>query len=306
MKLASRANWATVGWQGIVLKAPADWGLAAVTGDRDKGYFRVDSPSASAVEVRWSAAKSPPDLAARAGEFLDSMRREGRKRKARFSGKIEAKRGLPPGTPVRFTWKGDRNGYGLLRYCAECGRVMIAQVVASHDGRCASLAAEILDSITDHREDGWQDWAVFGLRVAVPPEFRLEKQILMSGYIQLAFKARSGELAVEQWGLASSLLRRSSLEEWYPKDALAQVKHFKVALEPVADEEHPTLRLLGKRIGIGERVKTALRSLTLRPLPQRMHGYAWHCPDSNRLFSIRLVHDGEGLAERIREEMSCH
>ena len=43
---------AAVGWQGITLNVPSDWALVGVDGDQRKGYFRVDSPVASVIEVR--------------------------------------------------------------------------------------------------------------------------------------------------------------------------------------------------------------------------------------------------------------
>jgi len=297
-----------VGWQGITVETPDDWGLAAFSGDAEKGYFRVDSPLAAAVEIRWAPVKSTPDLVARANEFLSLMAQTRRKRKAKFTSKVEAKKGAAPGTPVKFTWKSDRNGYGKLVYCEQCKRVIITQVVAPNSVNCTSMAFGIVDSIKDHGEPGWRDWSLFGLRIAVPEGFHLEKHVLLSGYTQLVFKGRVGELTIEQWALANRLLKSSSLEEWYKKDSLSLVKGFNISLEPVEDvePEHPACRITGRRVGLANMIKTLLKSLTLRPLPGKMMGYVWHCPESNRLFSIRLVHDSVSLMESIRERMACH
>lgn len=307
-KTITRTKRTTVGWQGITVETPDDWGLAAFSGDSEKGYFRVDSPLATAVEIRWAPVKSAPDLAVSANEFLSLMAQASRKRKAKFTSKVEAKKGAKPGTPVKFTWKSDRNGYGKLVYCEECKRVIIAQVVAPNDANCTSMAFGIVDSIKDHGDPGWRDWSIFGLKIAVPEGFKLEKHVLLSGYTRLVFKSRVGELTIEQWALASRLLKRSSIEEWYKKDSLSLVKGFNVALGPVEDEEleHPGCRITGRRVGLVNMVKTLLKSLTLRPLPGKMTGYVWHCPESNRLFSIRLVHSSASFMESIRERMVCH
>ncbi len=71
-----------VAWQGITISAPDDWSLVGVSGDKKKGYFRVDGPHVSAVEVRWSLAHGKaPDLAAKARELLANLESGCRKRR---------------------------------------------------------------------------------------------------------------------------------------------------------------------------------------------------------------------------------
>ncbi|MEN6519956.1 MAG: hypothetical protein ABFD46_02240 [Armatimonadota bacterium] len=306
VKTIERKNRTIIGWQGITVETPDDWGLAAFSGDSEKGYLRADSPISTSVEIRWAAAKSAPDLAARADEFLSLMKKTSRKRKTKFTSKIEAKKDAEPGTPVKFTWKSDRNGYGKLIYCPDCGRVVIAQVVTPSDNNCTSMAFGVVDSIRDHSEPGWRDWSIFGIRAAVPEEFHLEKQTLLSAYTLLRFKGRSGELTIEQWGLAENLLKKYSLEEWYRKDSLAQVKGFKTALETIDEPGHMAMRISGQKIGLVNNIKAIAKSITLRPLPVKLSGYVWHCPEVNRLFSVRLVNNNAALIESIRERMFCH
>ncbi|MEN6371917.1 MAG: hypothetical protein ABFD64_07870 [Armatimonadota bacterium] len=306
VKNIERKNITTVGWQGITVETPDDWGLAAFSGDSEKGYLRVDSPIATSVEIRWAAAKSAPDLTGRAKDFLSLMKKTSRKRKSKFISKIDAKKNAEPGTPVKFTWKSDRNGYGKLMYCPDCGRVVISQVVAPSEENCTSRAFDIVDSIRDHGEPGWREWSIFGIRAAVPEGFKLEKQTLLSAYTLLRFKGRSGEITIEQWGLAENLLKKSTLQEWYKKDSLSQVKGFKVVLEPVEEPGHTAMRISGQRVGLVNSVKSIAKSITLRPLPVQLSGYVWHCPEVNRLFSIRLVNNDPALIESIRERMFCH
>jgi len=306
-------EFGAVGWQGIVLRVPKDWSLVGVSGDEKKGYFRVDSPYASAAEVRWTEARKMPDLEQKAREFLRELERATKKRRMSFTSKIKRR---PPtdaeiktgGASVGFTWRGDRNGYGRLLFCGACQRMVIVQVVSPLEEDLSGLAGEILRSACDHSELGWQTWALYDLEAAIPSEFRLERHTLMSSYILLSFKSKQGELTVERWGLAGTLLKRMDMMEWFRKDSLPDYRGFRVSIEPdEAEGGHEVLRITGRRAGIRQVARAAVRALTLRPLPQELGAYIWHCPDSNRLFAVRAVQsDALRLAREIRDRIECH
>lgn len=296
----------TVAWHGISLKVPADWSLVGVSGDEKKGYFRVDSPVASTLEVRWQAVmEKSPDLMVRARQFLSELERGCRKKKIRFTSKL--KQDKDAGNNVRFNWQSDRLGQGRLLYCEECDRIIIAQIVSARDDNVSHVAPVILDSIRDHRGDGLVDWALYGLEFAVPKGYRIEKQTLMSGYLSLEFKERAKRLFVERWGLAETLTSKDSLEQWYRKDACPDIKGFKFELASETVRGHEGLKLTGRRAGVKMAAKALASSMTLHPHPGLMTGYAWHCADSNRLFSVRASHlPGDDIAELIRDLITCH
>jgi len=295
---------ALVGWQGITVEAPDDWSLVGVSGDEKKGYFRVDSPVASALEVKWELATGKkPDLMVKAREYVSTIEKSVRRKKAKFTKDLKA----DGENSVRFWWRADRLGQGRIVYCEKCSRVIIGQVIATRDENIASVAASILDSISDHREDGWVSWALYGLAFAVPSGYVIDKQKLMSGYIGLFFKKGPRTIAVERWGLANTLLAKDEIEEWYRKDAVPDIKGYRVDFEPGAVFGHEGLVMKGRRSGIKQIAKAAAYSLTLHQFPAMMTGYVWHCEDSNRLFSVRVAHsEGDDTAERIRDSMKCH
>ncbi len=297
---------AAVGWQGITLKVPADWSLVGVNGDDKKGYFRADGPVASAVEVRWSSASGKaPDLMVKGREFLSTLEKSCQKKKIKFSKSL--KPGKDADGSVSFTWRADRLGQGRLIYCPDCDRVIIAQVVSSRDENVAREAPAILGSLKDHRDDGWTDWALYSLKFAVPAGYRIEKHVMMSGYLSLSFKRGARTLVVERWGLASTVLADDSLRSWYRKDALPDIKGYKVGFEESEIAGHEGLKLDGRRSGIKQFVKAAAYSLTLNPHPKFLTGFVWHCPDSNRLFSVRATHvEGDNIAQEVRGSIECH
>ncbi|MCX8053305.1 MAG: hypothetical protein N3B12_05820 [Armatimonadetes bacterium] len=296
-------KWATAAWHGISLRVPTDWSLVGVSGDEKKGYMRVDGPIASALEVRWSTAGGrPPNLMAKGREFLSTLEKGARKKPFKFTSKIKQE-----GDAVRFEWKADRIGQGPLAYCAQCDRVLIAQMVSPRDEDVSKIARVVLDSMRDHRSDGWTSWALYGLEFAVPKGYAIEKHSLMSGYLSLAFKNRGKRLIVERWGLAETMLGGDSLADWYRKDILPDIKGFRTEIIEDRIGEHQGLRVTGTAAGIKQTLKTAAASLTLHPNPTKLTGYAWWCEASNRLFSVRATHlDGEEVAEIVRDFIKCH
>jgi len=297
---------AAVGWQGITLKAPTDWSLVGVSGSDQKGYFRVDGPIAAALEVRWSAALGKsPNLEARANEFVNTLEKANRKTKARFSSKVRPARSYKDG--VEFSWQGERTGQGRIFYCAECDRVIVAQLTTTSDEDVSKIATAMLGSIRDHRDDGWVDWALYGLRLAVPRGYRIEKQTLMSGYIALDFRSHGKQLVVERWGLAKTLLQENPLPEWFRKDVVPDIKGYRIEMTQEQVRGHEGLIVKGRRSGIKQMAKAAVRSLTLYPHPGLLTALAWHCSESNRLFTVRATHTaGDDIVERVAGHIECH
>lgn len=297
---------ATVAWHGVSVTVPADWSLVGVSGDDKKGYLRIDSPIASALEVRWSAAQGKaPDLMVKGREFLADLEKSCRKNKIKFDRKIRPDSDDPD--TVVFSWRADRVGQGFLRHCRKCDRVMIVQMLMDREEKVSHLIPAILSSLRDHRDDDRTDWGLYGLEFTVPRGYRIDKQSLMSGYLSLSFKHGASTLVVERWALASTLLASDSLQEWYRKDVVPDIKGYVVQMAEESVRGHSGLRIDGRRRGARQAVKALVHSLTLHPHPGLLTGYAWHCTESNRLFAVRATHsEGNDAAETVRDSIVCH
>lgn len=301
MSAKSTNTW--VGWQGIVAEVPADWSLAAASGDEKSGYFRVDSTGSLALEVKWSKVGKQVDLYAQLGNYLDDLRRKARKKKLNFDQKIKSKEG----GAVSFTWRADRKAQGKLWVCEDCGRVIIAQVSGEPSDDVSNIASWVLPTIEDHSEDGWRTWALYELIAESPPGYRLEKQRLLSGYIQLTFRKGVNRLVIERWGLANVALRNADLKDWYEDRAAVDLRAFNYSVDPVDFEGEPGLAVKGRMSVPALAIRGLRELLTFRKPAIHLTAYAWVCESTNKVFSVRMMHTAaESIADEVLERVECH
>lgn len=293
---------ALIGWQGIVIEAPADWSLASVNGDEKSGYFRVNSPDTAAIEVRWSEASEKVDLSARLDTFLRDLDRKSRKRNLDFRSKTHARDG-----DILFTWRADRKAEGRLFRCPECNRAVIVQVSGMPGDPVSAVAATALPSVRDHSEGGWRTWAMYDLRAEVPPGYKLEKHRLMAGYLQLQFRKGANQLILERWGLANVALKKTTLGEWFAQRMRVDLTGFSYRVEELSDEPEPAVQAVGRRSGILGAYRTINDLSKLRMPAMRLDTYAWICEESNKIYSAQSMHTRrERIMDEVIARVECH
>ncbi|MFQ3548343.1 MAG: hypothetical protein SNJ70_01160 [Armatimonadota bacterium] len=293
-----------VAWHGIQVTVPEDWSLIGMQGTLEKGYYRVDGPVASALEIRWSDSMGKrPDAAVKVRQLLDRTEKENKKLNKKFSSETNE----ISSDDVRYSWVcEDRVGNGRALYCEKCDRMIMAQIISSRNDWHKEYAYEILESINDHREDNLINWGLLGFEFAVPEGFQLFKQVTLSGYLSLWFKKQSKILVVERWGLASSLKGNTSLEDWYRADVLNDIKGYRVNIESNRFREHEALKITGRAYGVMQTLKAIGKSFTLYPHPVLLTGYAWYCEESNRLYAVRGLHvEEDDFVELVRDSIPC-
>jgi hypothetical protein len=301
MSEKSSRTW--VGWQGIVLEVPADWSLAAVSGDEKSGYFRVDSTGSLTVEAKWFKVGKDADLHGKLGAYLEDLRRKARKRKTAFEHKIKPK---DEGT-ITFSWRSDRKAQGRLWRCDECGRVIIAQVSGSLSDDVSNVASYILPSVQDHSDEGWRTWALYDLVADVPPGYVLDKRQLMAGYIQLVFRKGTNRLLIERWGLANVALKKTSLSEWFAQRARLDLRPYKYSVQEVDFGGEAGIQVVGRRAGLLPALKSVREFVTFRRPAVYLDGYVWVCEESNKIFSIQSMHSkDESVLDGVLERTACH
>ncbi|MDH7481776.1 MAG: hypothetical protein QHH26_07365 [Armatimonadota bacterium] len=293
-----------VGWQGIVAEVPCDWSLASIGGDGKSGYFRVDSPHSLSLEVKWFTGSSERiDVRRRLEEFLKDLGRKARKRKVNFEYKIKSKE---DGT-ISFTWQADRKAVGKLTRCDRCKRILIAQVSGLSSDNVSGVASQILPSLMDHSEDGWQTWAVYDLIAEVPPDYRLEKHQLMAGYIRLNFRKGVNRLTIERWGLADVALRKCTFTEWYADRVRYDFRPFRYSMQEVDFDGESAIEVTGRRHGLKEILRSASELLRGKSPAIFLDACAWVCEESNKIYSVQAIHSRqEKVFDEVVDRVECH
>jgi hypothetical protein len=327
-----------IGWQGIRFLLPPDWNLTGFSMDRKDGYLKVDSSGSMFVQVKWTeptarpsmsgtlgglgwqmikkylfktpmAEKGEPDIRQILDAFLKTSGKQAKKAKASFECKIRPETTEANGRRValHFSWTGGGYGQGKIWYCRDCGRVIIAQVVGPNREEVSKIASEMMGTFIDHSSDGFYVWALYDLVCAVPQEFDLKSQKLMSGYLLLDFeKPGGGRLKIERWGLADVTLKKYPLQEWFKQ--ACELSTYKSKITDGVVQEHPAFNAKGKIRGILD-VARAYRESGFSFKPALYYeGCSWHCEETNKIYAIQTWRKkgDDSLIERIAERCECH
>ncbi len=324
-----------IGWGGIRFYLPVDWNMTGFSMERGGGYLKIDSPGSMFVQVKWFNTRerrrpftilemvrtlteimklsrppepSAPDLRAMLDTFLKDTGKQARKAKNSFDSKVKAETIEHRGerTAHHFTWSGAGSGQGKIWYCAECRRVVIAQVVGRGRDNLADVAASMFGSFTDHADGGWNTWALYDLESEVPEGFVLKSQKLMSGYLLLEFERRGERVRIERWGLANVTRKKFTLAEWFRH--ACRVNNQRVKTIDTRFHEHDAVRAVGRIKGLVSWFRAMRDSLpALRPASQ-YNGVVWECGETNKILAVQTWCNRrtEGLLEEVAARCVCH
>lgn len=303
---------AVTAWEGIAVQAPEAWNIVATSGTSDEGYYRVDGSEGEVAEFRWRKVRSQPDLEDVARDYLKQVKKSGRKQKNIFEGDIlgfrrraRSRKGQNLPTQVRFEWLSERQAFGKLLWCADCKRIIIAQVSFSAGRVDRNQAEAVLGSLHDHGADDKVEWGLYGLSFRTPPTVKLVRQQLMSGFLSMNFKGRTGRVIVERWGLAEELLRGGMLT-WHDQEYLGTLASFRGRTTPVDWGEHEALQTEGYEGGL-QRVRSLARAFFMPWRAERFASVAWHCPGTNRIVGVRAFgRKPLELARGVAASVRCH
>jgi hypothetical protein len=300
------------GWQGISALVPPDWNLAGIGGDFQSGYLRLDDGRMARLEIKWSPGDV--DLNKALDRYLRGLEKKGRRRTGITTfkgGRAVSRRSKPDKRLQGFSWRGPGvrgpvEAQGCIWRCRTCSRTVVAQVMAPPGEGLASLARTVLTSLEDHARDGLHTWGVYGLVCRIPEAFRMEKQRLMAGYIELLFTHGKSTLRVERWGMANVILSDVALGEWVERQNRKR-KDVRLSAEPARAHGHEAAALAGHRRrpfhGLRLRLERGLR----RRVPTEFAGQVWHCPPSNRIYSVESMHwDNETPLGKVVDSVVCH
>ncbi|UCC67749.1 MAG: hypothetical protein JSV79_11615 [Armatimonadota bacterium] len=299
-----------IGWQGISVRVPADWTLGAVGGDKKAGYLRVDDEKMPRLQVKWSRGRM--NLEQKRKEYVKRLTRRGRFRR-RATGlevttdeRVVSKRSKRKKELVGYGWRGPQCGIGVLWNCEVCGRALIAQVAWLLEEEGHETAREVLDSLDDHGTGGWETWGVDGLAFLAPEKYELSGWRRMTRYLEVSLARGAAQLKVARWGLVPMVLEGRPVKEWYEEEHRRR-RDVRWDGERAEVKGHEGVRAWGERRRLGGGVRRMAARLVRREAIDRFEGYAWHCPESNRLYLVESVHGKGGEITRgVVDSVVCH
>lgn len=303
------------GWQGVTVEAPENWNIGAISGDAKAGYVRYDDEEMPRLEIKWTAESGFVDLDKVVGKYLADIQK-GRPKHApeikvdRDIKLVSKRKRKKPGLRC-FHWQAEGAGYGAAWVCKDCGRTMIAQVVATQDEApeaARELAADVLLSIEDHPPDDWTLWSAYGFSCRVPSDFPLSGQRLMAGLIELEFEKDTETIKVARWGMANVALGKKTLQEWVGTEMGKALRRHHPDAEQVEIKGHEGLNIEGGWLPALHRLACFYRHCIGRMHADRLVARAWHCEPTNKLFYVETFVDraNTGLADEIVERIECH
>ena len=305
-------DWEVRAWEGVLVKVPPEWDIAAISGERKKGYLRIDDHKAMPrVELKWQQSRGFVNIE----EVIENYLKDLQKKRSAGEADIDVNRNISLVSNremkkrdlTSFSWKSEISGYGAAWYCDECERVIVVQVMTRPDEDGKAIAAEIIRSIEDHPDRGWVTWSTYGLQVQTLERFSLTEQKLMAGLIELRFEDKGEEIVAARWGMANIALAGGSLEQWAAREIRQFHKGIKLSFEETEFRGHPALLVSGYFSNPLKHIQSFAMHVMGKPYPETVQGWCWYCEDENRIYYIGTLFDEANaeMAEKIARRVEC-
>ncbi|HID06854.1 MAG TPA: hypothetical protein EYP10_06870 [Armatimonadetes bacterium] len=311
----STLSWQTIAWHGVELQAPADWHIAHLRITPNESYMRMEDGDLTRLEIKWVTMPpgKAPDLQEQAKAYLAQMEKEAKKRKLtlrkRVDTKLISKRQAKGRNVLTFDWQLDYIGEGMLWWCSDCNKVLMAQVIGNRGERIRELARRIFTSISDHARNEWQRWSLFGLQFEMHQSMKLGEYDAKSGYVRFQFRYGDEEsIEVARWSLANVILKRTSIEQWTADMLKEHLRRYAIDYRTVKIGSHSGIALQGRWKVPLKTVRLFFRQLSKRGALPRFQGWVWQCTDTNRILWVIAIVKPEHIewANHVIKTVKCH
>jgi len=302
-----------IGWDGITVRVPDDWSLAAVSADEKEGYLRVDGLDMPRLEIKWVASPGFVDLDQTVDKYLQTVKKGAKTGGQQFSVerdvRVVSKRQMQKDSLATFAWRDQQQAYGAAWICKQYERTVIAQVLGRpDDDKLRDTAQRVISSIGDHPIDGWVTWAAYDFVCQIPEDFSLIKQQMYSALLNFSFTRDTETIEVGRWGMAETVLADKTLDDWLQSELGRELRQHRPRSEETQFRGHQAVAFSGTKVPLLSGVKRFVRHIVGRPAPDKLLGYAWHCPPQNKIYVLYGLFDAQNyeLFDQIRDRIECH
>jgi len=314
-------DWTLFGWAGIQLEIPTTWELSGISGDEKNGYLRLDDADMPRLELKWAKSrKKKPDLHKTLDEYFKLVRKNYKR-----GGNVSFRRNvelikdedfLKDCTVLGFSWKGGIRANGLIIHNPDAKRITIVQVMGRLKENWRPIVHRVFQSISDQVDAEHKVWSAYGLRLAVPSAYKLEKQKLLSGYLLFTFnRGKYRKISVERYGPAEVLLNEFSsednqLETWFRSRYAKAIRGYGFEVTPQNEHGDERINFVGQQTRLYDSVPFSPVLLVDKILKRtRLTFYTWHCHHTNRIYVVQSIgrqEVSEKLAQEVAESIHCH
>lgn len=305
------SEWEARAWEGVLVEVPAEWDIAAISGNRKQGYLRIDDEEKMPrVELKWQEESGFVDIEGVVDGYLKDLQKKKKNEpeiEVDRDTSVVSKRQMGKQDLNCFSWSGEVNGYGAAWYCPDCERVIVIQVMAKPEENGEALASAVIANVQDHPREGWVTWSTYGLQMQTPERFELSEQKLMAGLIQLQFESQGEEIVAGRWGMANVALSNSSLEKWAKKEVRQYHKGVRLSYEETQFRGHEAVLVTGYFSNPLRHLQSFVMHVMGKPYPEAVRGWVWHSEAENRIYyaAAMLDEDNMELAAEVARRVVC-
>ncbi|NMC50727.1 MAG: hypothetical protein GYA47_15075, partial [Desulfovibrio sp.] len=198
---------AALAWNGLRFLVPESWEPVRLGRD----YLGLESPAGPVMEARWRGGAGNLDPGDVARRMFSRSPHPCRIDDAAVPSSWLA--ALAGRKNAAFAISGYPPSRGVASLCRHCGTLVVLRFFDTSEGRggvAEGLAREVLDSLADH--DGPDtEFALYGIRLAVPGGYRLQRFSFKPGRFDLEFSGPGRTLAFSRFAPADVVLGREDL-----------------------------------------------------------------------------------------------
>jgi len=221
--------------------------------------------------------------------------------------RVISQRSKPRKDLLTFAWRGPHCGMGVLWNCEVCKRALIAQVNWRQFEQLHEVARQVLESLDDHPIGGWQLWGLDEFGFLAPEDYTLAKWRRMTRYLELSLTTRK-EAAIKaaRWGMVPLVLSGRTVMEWY-KDQNSRRRDVIWQAQEIEIKGHLAVAAWGERRRFAGRLRKRAARLFRRSPAINFAACAWHCPESNRLYTVESLYpDQADVLKGVVDSIFCH
>ncbi|MFA0750678.1 MAG: hypothetical protein SLRJCFUN_001081 [Candidatus Fervidibacter sp.] len=149
--MAANQGQQFIGWMGLTFFVPENWDLVHAKGNRFDGYLRFEEDGVLRCEIQWTLVSAGRVvLDEQVEHYLKSLeqmlRKKGNPVTIRKNIHIVSRRQVKRN--VRdFMWESNTIGYGMMWFCEDCRKALVAQVVGYEHEPVKEWAREVFLSL---------------------------------------------------------------------------------------------------------------------------------------------------------------